>query len=58
MKGKVTENFMDKETKKLRVIGDVVEYSEKRFKELQAGGYIKPVEAARARQEAAQTPTA
>lgn len=44
MKVKVIQKFRDKETRKVRLVGEVFECSDKRFKEIEsAGDYIEIV---------------
>lgn len=44
MKVKVIQKFRDKETQKVRLVGDVFECSDKRFKEIKsAGDYVEVV---------------
>ena len=40
MKAKVLKSFIDRETKELRKVYDVVELTEARAKELSEGGYV------------------
>jgi hypothetical protein len=41
MKGIVIKSFVDKDTKKLQVVGSAIEYNDKRFKELLSDSYLK-----------------
>ena len=45
MKVKVVKSFIDKETKKVRALGETFECTDNRLKEIQkAGKYVEPVD--------------
>lgn len=51
MKVKVVKRFVDKNTKEMREIGKVYEYTDKRAKELIDGGYAEEAKAANTKKE-------
>lgn len=51
MKVKVVKRFVDKNTKEIREVGKVHEYSDKRAKELIDGGYAEKAKAENTKKE-------
>lgn len=51
MKVKVAKRFVDKNTKEMREVGKVYEYSDERAKELINGGYAEEAKAVNTKKE-------